>query len=43
MQYYHCALQNANLWTLEPVTKQSIGELVPASLVDFVAALKDDD
>ena len=43
MQYYHCALQSANLWTLEPVTEESIAELIPAALTDFIAALDEDD
>ena len=43
LQYYHCALQTANLWTLEPVTEQSVAELLPASLMDFVAGLDEDE
>jgi len=43
LQYYHCALQNANLWTLEPTTEQTLAELIPSSLTDFVAGLGEDD
>ena len=43
LQYYHCALQSANLWTLEPTTEQTLAELIPSSLTDFVAGLGDDE
>jgi len=43
LQYYHCALQSANLWTLEPTTEQTLAELIPASFVDFVAGLDEDE
>lgn len=43
LQYYHCALQSANLWTLEPTSEQTLAELIPASFVDFVAGLDADD
>lgn len=43
LQYYHCALQNANLWTLEVTTQKTLSELVPHSLTDFVAGLSVDD
>ena len=39
MQYYHCALQGANLWTLEPATEESIAELIPSALMDYLAAM----
>ena len=45
LQYYHCALQGANLWTLEPTTQETLAELMPATLVDFISGLdaEDDD
>lgn len=43
LQYYHCALQAANLWTLEIATQESIAALVPESLTDYIAAIDDDD
>ena len=43
LQYYHCALQSANLWTLEPTTEQTLAEIIPSSLTDFVAGLAEDD
>ena len=41
MQYYHCTLQAANLWTLEPVTQQAIEEMVPDSLLSYIDGLVD--
>ena len=39
LQYYHCALQSANLWTLEPTTGDTIRELVPDSLIGYIDQL----
>ena len=39
LQYYHCALQAANLWTLEPSTPQTIAALIPPSLTEFISGL----
>jgi hypothetical protein len=41
LQYYHCALQSANLWTLEPVTAARIEEMVPDSLLSYIDGLVD--
>jgi hypothetical protein len=41
MQYYHCTLQAANLWTLEPMTSQKIQEMVPDSLLSYIDGLVD--
>jgi hypothetical protein len=35
-------LQAANLWTLEPTTKETIRALAPDELLDFIDALVDD-
>ena len=41
MQYYHCTLQAANLWTLEPVTQEAIEAMVPDSLLSYIDGLVD--
>jgi hypothetical protein len=41
LQYYHCALQAANLWTLEPVTAAKLEEMVPDSLLSYIDELVD--
>ena len=43
LQYYHCALQSANLWTLEPVTAARIEEMVPDSLLSYIDGLVDSE
>jgi hypothetical protein len=43
LQYYHCALQAANLWTLEPVTTETIEEMVPDSLLSYIDGLVDSE
>lgn len=42
LQYYHCALQSANLWTLEPATEESIQALAPDVLIDLIDQMVDD-
>ena len=39
MQYYHCALQMANLWTLEIPTEESIAAVIPADLIAYIDTL----
>ena len=41
LQYYHCALQAADLWTLEPITAQKIDAMVPDSLLSYIEGLVD--
>ena len=41
LQYYHCALQAADLWTLEPVTIEKIEAMVPCSLLNYINRLVD--
>ena len=43
LQYYHCALQAANLWTLEPPTEASIQALAPDELIGIIDRMVDDD
>ncbi len=43
MQYYHCALQAAGLWTLEPPDPQAAHELVSADLLAHIDALVDEE
>ena len=43
LQYYHCALQAAKLWTLEPVTAARIEEMVPDSLLSYIDGLVDSE
>ena len=33
LQYYHCSLQAANLWTLEPPTEETMQALAPDELI----------
>lgn len=42
LQYYHCALQSANLWTLEPQTEESIQALAPDELIGLIDRMVDD-
>jgi hypothetical protein len=42
LQYYHCALQSANLWTLEPATAESIQALAPDVLIGLIDQMVDD-
>lgn len=41
LQYYHCALQAADLWTLEPVTAEKIEAMIPDSLISYIDQLVD--
>ena len=34
-------MQAANLWTLEPTTEETIKELVPDSMLDYIDGLVD--
>jgi len=44
LQYYHCALQAANLWTLEPDgSSEKITESEIKNLLSFVVDAEDDD
>lgn len=43
MQYYHCALQMANLWTLEIPTEESIAAVIPADLLAYIDTLDADE
>ncbi len=43
MQYYHCSLQAANLWTLEPVTEESIKAATPEFIMDYIESMVDDE
>ncbi|MGA0846876.1 MAG: hypothetical protein ACO3RV_10060 [Luteolibacter sp.] len=43
LQYYHCALQAANLWTLEPASHESIQALAPDDLIGLIDRMVDDD
>lgn len=43
MQYYHCALQAAGLWTLEPPDQQAARELVSPDLLAHIDALVDEE
>ena len=42
LQYYHCALQAANLWTLEPSTEASIQALAPDELIGLIDRMVDE-
>jgi hypothetical protein len=42
LQYYHCALQAANLWTLEPPTEEAILALAPDELIGLIDRMVDD-
>ncbi len=42
LQYYHCALQAANLWTLEPPTEESIQSFAPDELIGLIDRMVDD-
>ena len=42
LQYYHCSLQAANLWTLEPPTEESIQALAPDELIGLIDRMVDD-
>jgi hypothetical protein len=41
MQYYHCALQAAGLWTLEPASLDAARELVSPGILAHIDALVD--
>ncbi len=43
LQYYHCSLQSANLWTLEPPTEESIQALAPDELIGLIDRMTDED
>lgn len=43
LQYYHCALQAANLWTLEPTSEQAVKEMVPDTLLDYIDGIVDSE
>ena len=42
LQYYHCSLQAANLWTLEPATEEAIEALAPDELIGLIDRMVDD-
>jgi hypothetical protein len=42
LQYYHCSLQAANLWTLEPHTEESMQALAPDDLIGLIDRMVDD-
>jgi hypothetical protein len=42
LQYYHCALQSANLWTLEPPTAESLQAFAPDELIGLIDQMVDD-
>ena len=42
LQYYHCSLQAANLWTLEPPTEESIQTLAPDVLIELIDRMIDE-
>lgn len=42
LQYYHCSLQAANLWTIEPPTEVSIKALAPDVLIGLIDRMVDD-
>lgn len=41
LQYYHCSLQAANLWTLEPPTEETMQELAPDALIGLIDSMVD--
>lgn len=43
LQYYHCSLQSANLWTLEPPTEESIKAHAPDDLISLIDRMTDDN
>jgi hypothetical protein len=43
MQYYHCALQAAGLWTLEPASPDAARDLVSPDLLAHIDALVDEE
>jgi hypothetical protein len=43
LQYYHCSLQAANLWTLEPPTEETIQALAPDELIGLIDRMVDDN
>ena len=42
LQYYHCSLQAANLWTLEPPTQETMQALAPDELIGIIDRMVDD-
>jgi hypothetical protein len=42
LQYYHCSLQAANLWTLEPPTEESMQALAPDELIGIIDRMVDE-
>ena len=42
LQYYHCSLQAANLWTLEPPTEETMQALAPDALIGFIDRMIDE-
>ena len=42
LQYYHCSLQAANLWTLEPPTEEALQALAPDELIGLIDRMVDD-
>lgn len=42
LQYYHCALQAANLWTLEAPTEEAIQALAPDALIELIDQMVED-
>ena len=42
LQYYHCSLQAANLWTLEPPTEETMQALAPDVLIELIDRMIDE-
>jgi hypothetical protein len=42
LQYYHCSLQAANLWTLEPPTEETMQALAPDALIGLIDRMIDE-
>ena len=42
LQYYHCSLQAANLWTLEPPTEETMQALAPDELIGLIDRMIDE-
>ena len=42
LQYYHCSLQAANLWTLEPPTEETMQALAPDEQIRLIDRMIDE-
>ena len=42
LQYYHCSLQAANLWTLEPPTEETMQALASDALIGLIDRMIDE-